>query len=585
MSGGSKPRVARFQDRAELLDFLLEVAEATSVTLDLDALLENLGDIIQKVVPWDLFAILLYSEKQQGLQVRYAIGHRQEIVKRLVIPLNEGITGAAASGLEPVVAGDVRSDPRYIPTVDAVRSELAAPMIARGRLVGVIDLQSTRSNAYTVEDSSLVRLIASRAAASIDNARLYRRTLRQNHTLRTLTTLAHSFSSILNLDELLNKIATAVRKLINYDAFSVLLVDDEEKLLQRRFSIRYDQRVDLDNIPLGRGITGAACEMREAVRVEDTRGDSRYIESTPGIRSEIAIPLVVKDRVLGVMDLESERVAYFTEEHVRLLELLAPMIANSVENARLYEELAARQRRSEENVRAARTLQSALLLREPPPLERLELAVRSRPAQEISGDLYDFFKHGQGIDVIAFGDVSGKGAAAALYGALVAGLLRTLAPSFPDPGVLMSKLNASLGERKVRAMYVTLLLLFWNAAAGTFTMANAGVFPPVICRRGRILKQRIEGVPIGLLDDTEYDEASFQAEPGDAILLYSDGIHDQLNRHGEEYGRRRLYGLMEQHWRRAASEIVEEVNADVDRFRGATPLTDDQTVMVIKVNS
>ena len=505
MSGGSKPRVARFQDRAELLDFLLEVAEATSVTLDLDALLENLGDIIQKVVPWDLFAILLYSEKQQGLQVRYAIGHRQEIVKRLVIPLNEGITGAAASGLEPVVAGDVRSDPRYIPTVDAVRSELAAPMIARGRLVGVIDLQSTRSNAYTVEDSSLVRLIASRAAASIDNARLYRRTLRQNHTLRTLTTLAHSFSSILNLDELLNKIATAVRKLINYDAFSVLLVDDEEKLLQRRFSIRYDQRVDLDNIPLGRGITGAACEMREAVRVEDTRGDSRYIESTPGIRSEIAIPLVVKDRVLGVMDLESERVAYFTEEHVRLLELLAPMIANSVENARLYEELAARQRRSEENVRAARTLQSALLLREPPPLERLELAVRSRPAQEISGDLYDFFKHGQGIDVIAFGDVSGKGAAAALYGALVAGLLRTLAPSFPDPGVLMSKLNASLGERKVRAMYVTLLLLFWNAAAGTFTMANAGVFPPVICRRGRILKQRIEVVPIGLLDDTEYD--------------------------------------------------------------------------------
>jgi len=578
-------RVAKFRDRAELLDFLLEIAEATSVTLDLDDLMSKLAEIVREVAPWDLFAILLYSEERAGLKVRYAVGHQNATVKRLVIPLSEGLTGAAATSLEPVLAGDVRSDPRYIPTVDAVQTELAVPMIARDRLVGVIDLQSTRPNAYTEEHSSLVRLIASRAAAAIDNARLYRRTLRQNRTLRTLATLGHSFSAILDLDELLEKIATTVRSLIDYDAFSVLLLDEEKRLLKRRFSLRYDELVELDNIPLGHGITSAAVEDRAPVVVSDTRGDSRYLESTVGIRSEIAMPLMVADRVLGVMDLESARVGYFNEEHLQMLSLLAPLIANSIENARLYEELGERERRLAENLRTARDLQNTLLLREPPPIESLEVAARSRAAREISGDLYDFFKQPDGLDVIAIGDVSGKGAAAALYGTLVAGLLRTLAPRRPSPGILMRSLNAALGERKVPATYVTLLVLFWQRHFNLFTMSNAGMFPPIICRHGQILKQQVLGIPLGLLDNRVYDEVTFRAEPGDVILLYSDGIYDQAGPRGEEeeYGRKPLYGILERHWRASAREIADLVMADVDRFMAGSPITDDQTVLVLKV--
>lgn len=583
MSTEAPQRVAQFRDRAELLSFLLEVAEATSGTLDLDALMENLANIIQRVVSWDVFAILLYSEKARGLRVRYAVGHRTETVQRLLIPLTQGITGAAASSMEPILVGDVRGDPRYIPTVDAVRTELAAPMITRKRLVGVIDLQSTRVNAYTDEDSSLVRLIASRVATSIDNARLYRRTMRQNTTLRTLASLAHSFSSTLDLDELLNKIAATVRKLISYDAFSILLLNEEQQMLRTRFSVRYDERVEMNHVPLGRGITGAAVQRRVPVLVEDTRDDSRYIECTPGIRSEVAVPLLVPDRVLGVMDLESQQVGYFTEEHVRTLSLLAPLIANSVENARLYEELAERERNLAENLRAARHLQAALLLPEPPPLEGLDAAARSRPAQEISGDLYDFFEQGEGLDVVAFGDVSGKGAGAALYGALVAGLLRTLARRRPSPSQLMRSLNVALGERKVHATYVTLLLVFWYAREKRFTMANAGALPPILCRRGKIVKRRVEGIPLGLLDDREYDEATVEVEPGDVMLLYSDGVHDQLNGEGEEYGRGPLYGLLEQHWEKTPAEIADAVFADLDEFMAGASITDDQSVLVFKV--
>jgi sigma-B regulation protein RsbU (phosphoserine phosphatase) len=166
-----------------------------------------------------------------------------------------------------VLVGDVRNDPRYLNTVDAVRTELAVPMTARGKLVGVIDLQSTRLNAYTEYDRALLRLIAARVGIAIDNARLYRRVERQNRTLKTLANISREFSSILDLNELLGKIASTMRELINYDAFSILLVDHEAKALRHLFSIRYDQRVNIDNVPLGKGLTGAAAESREVVRV------------------------------------------------------------------------------------------------------------------------------------------------------------------------------------------------------------------------------------------------------------------------------------------------------------------------------
>src|SRR6202165_4158977 len=132
---GRKVDVVRFQERAELLDFLLEVSAVTSETLDLDRILANVASIVKEVVPYDLFAILLYSERQGGLSIRYGIGHRDEVMRHLVIPLGEGITGLAASSRQPVLVGDVQSDARYLPNLDAVRSELAVPMVVRGRLV------------------------------------------------------------------------------------------------------------------------------------------------------------------------------------------------------------------------------------------------------------------------------------------------------------------------------------------------------------------------------------------------------------------------------------------------------------------
>ena len=199
-------KAVRFRERSELLDFLLEVAAVTSETLDLDELLANVSEIVKRVIPCELLAILLYNEKRHDLRIRYSLGHRDEVVRNWSIELGQGITGTAALTREPVMAGDVRNDPRYLNSVEAVRSELAVPMIARRRLVGVIDVQSTRLNAYTEQDRALLRLIAARVAISIDNARLYWRVERQNRTLKALASISQEFSSILDLNEMLGKI-------------------------------------------------------------------------------------------------------------------------------------------------------------------------------------------------------------------------------------------------------------------------------------------------------------------------------------------------------------------------------------------
>jgi sigma-B regulation protein RsbU (phosphoserine phosphatase) len=577
-----RKNLVRFRERAELLDFLLEVSSATAETLDLDVLLANVADIIKEVIPHDLFAILLYNERSGGLKMRYSIGHRDEVARSLVIALGEGLTGASAANRQPILVGDVRTDPRYLSALDAVRAELVAPMLVRGKLVGVIDLQSTRLNAFSEQDRALLTLIATRVAFSIDNARLYRRVERQNRLLRVLAHLSQEFSSILDIDELLTKIAVTVRALINFEAFSIFLLEPQEGVLRQRFSQRYDDRPGVEQVAMGTGIVGAAAVSRQSIRVADTLSDPRYIAIGHETRSEVAVPLILQDRVVGVMDLESTRLAFFTEDHLRALSLLAPQIATSVENARLYEELAQREQRMEQDLKAAFKLQSVLLPRNAPDIIGLDMGVKTRPAREISGDLYDFFELRDDYTLIAFGDVSGKGAAAALYGALMSGLLRTLAPRRRSPAQLMKDLNEALLERRVDAQYVTLLLLLWDARTRTFTMAGAGVLPPMVCRKGKIIETHLEGVPLGMLEDQDYEQIQFVAEQDDYILLYSDGIEDQLHE-SAEYGRERLTRVLTSQCGHTPREVAQLVFEDIDAFRGVTPLTDDQTIIAMKV--
>jgi phosphoserine phosphatase RsbU/P len=563
---------------------LLEVADVVNTTLDLDTTLRRVAELVRKVIDYEIFAILLLNEKTQELRFRFSLGHTPEVAERLRIKVGDGVTGLAAQRREAILVGDVASDPKYISAVPNVRSELAVPLIVKNRIIGVIDIESQKVNHFTEEHKRLLTLIGSRMAVGIENARLYTRTTRQARTLLLLNEIARELTSILNLDELFKRIAELLSRLIDYQMFSILLLDSTGEKLQHRFSLRFQENILLkSDIPLGRGVVGHAVQHKHAVLVPDVSKDSRYIEVNPETRSELAIPLIYKDNVIGVLDLEHTRRGFFTEDHQRTVATLAAQVAIAIENARLYEEIARQEKRLERDLALARELQFRLLPQTRPKLANLEIAAKFVPARAIGGDLYDFVSYSQSRTALVIGDVSGKGAPAAIYAALVGGILRSHAPIEPGPAEMLSAVNYSLGERRIEGQFVSLIYAVWNDPERTLQVANSGLPRPIHCRDGKIKVIEATGLPLGLFEEADYDEFTFQAKPGDVFVFFSDGILDASNREGELFGRTQVEKIVAECSENSAESIVTSLFKAVAEYASGMEPFDDQTVVAIKV--
>ena len=285
--------VAKSEVHTHVDPLLLEVADVVNTTLDLDTTLRRVAELVRKVIDYEIFGILLLNEKTQELYFRFSVGHQREVAERLRIKLGEGVTGAAAQKGEAILVGDVTADPRYISALPNVRSELAVPLIVKNRVIGVIDIESPQPNHFTEEHKRLLMLIGSRMAIGIENARLYTRISRQARTLLLLNEIARELTSILNLDELLKRVGELLSRLIDFQMFSILLLDSAGTTLQHRFSLRFQENIQLKHdVPVGEGLVGYAAQHKQAVLVRDVRRDARYIETNPETRSELAVPLI-----------------------------------------------------------------------------------------------------------------------------------------------------------------------------------------------------------------------------------------------------------------------------------------------------
>jgi phosphoserine phosphatase RsbU/P len=563
---------------------LLEVADVVNTTLDLETTLRRVAELVRKVIDYEIFAILLLNEQRQELYVRFHVGYPPEVADRMRIKIGQGITGRAAQSRQAVLVGDTSTLDYYIPAVPKVHSELAIPLIVKNRVIGVIDIEARERDYFTEEHKRLLTLIASRMAIGIENARLHTRTTRQARALLLLNEIAQELTSILNLDELLKRIAELLSRLIDYQMFSILLLDASGEKLQHRFSQRFQERLHLKHdILLGRGVVGYAAQAKEAILVPDVSKNSRYISVNPETKSELAVPLIYKEKVIGVLDLEHTRRGYFTEDHKRTLTTLAAQIAIAIENARLYEEIARQEQRLERDLALARELQFRLLPDSPPKMNSLEVEAKFVPARAIGGDLYDFVPYSLSRLGIAIGDVSGKGAPAAIYAALVSGILRSHAPIEPGPAEMLSAVNLSLAERRIEAQFVSIIYAVWDDERRTLLIANSGLPRPIYCHDGKIEVIEATGLPLGLFDEADYDEFTFRAKPGDMFVFFSDGIIDARNRHGELFGRERVEKLVAGCTAQTPDCVVHNIFKAVAEHAAGVETFDDQTVVAIKV--
>src|SRR5271167_4775920 len=569
---------------AEVLATLTEIGEEVNASLDLDEVLAHAAVLIKRHIDYELFGVLMPDGDGNCLRHRFAIGYPPGLAENLRVPIGQGITGTAAATGHSVRVSDVTQDPRYINAIETVRSELAVPLMFRGTCVGVLDIQSRQPDYFTKDQQNILTILASRLAISVENARLFQKERAQAETLMVLTEVSREISSILDVEELLRRAAELVKRVIDYQIVSIMLYDEEQKVFRHRLDVKHGQRVQGKlRVAASEGIVGAAATLREPVLVPDVTADHRYLLVNPETRSELAIPMLHKGKVIGVLDLESPQLNYFTEDHVQTLSILAANLAVSLENARLYEQVARDEARLERDLQAAKRIQGALLRPVPTEDFGLDIAARYLSAREVCGDLYEFLRYGPQQLGIALGDVSGKGTAAALYGAVAIGIMRSLAPQKLQPAEMLKQMNQIVGERRIEGRFMTACFATWQRGRSKLRVANAGQSQPLLYKDGRCDKIALTGFPLGIFEEVSYDEWGVSLSPGDILVFHSDGIAETSNSEGQFFGTEKLRLLIEQQREVSATEMADLILREVDWFAQSAPLADDRTLVVLKV--
>ena len=563
----SLPGQGKHASDTELLSTLFDLGREVTSVLDLEELLAKIPQLIARLTRFSAFSVYLLDEKRQELRIGYAVGYPEGVAPTLRLKVGQGVVGAAVQEGRPILVNDIRREPRYMGPLRNMLSQLAVPLRRKGKVIGALNLLEATEGAFTDQDEVLLRQFAAHVAVAIENARLFRSERQYVDTLETLAEIGREMSSILDLDVLLTRIASLTKRLIDYRTFGILLLNDATGDLEMKLAVRYGKGAESKHVRLGEGLVGWAALHKEAVLVSDVSKDERYITLVDDAQSEMVIPMLIKDRCIGVFDLESPELDAFTKEHKELLTLLASQAAIAIDNAHLYEEVRRNEERIEKELRFAQRVQAALMPQElPKAVKGVDVAGRFEPARELGGDLHDFLTPDPNTLVVAVGDVSGKGAPAALYGAFAAELVRsrTLRRRFtPDrfsvSGVLQA-MNTTLHERQLEEYYCTLCYAFFDLEHRVVTVSNSGLAVSdsllgtrsarrsscPVCRSGHFQAARTTSSALDLKKD-------------DLFVFYSDGISEARNDAGVEFGSRRLCQVISENATAAARDIVDEV--------------------------
>jgi sigma-B regulation protein RsbU (phosphoserine phosphatase) len=574
----------------ELLSTLFDLGRQVTSVLDTEELLQKLPDLIGRLITFQAFAVFLLDEKRNELKVGYAVGYAPEVIRTLRLKVGEGLVGTAVAEARPLLVNDVATDPRYVSAVPGMHAELVVPLIRKGKIVGALNLLSDCCDQFTDTDVAILRQFAAHVAVAIENARLFEREREYAETLETLAEIGNEVASILDLDELLTRIAHLAKRVIDYRTFGILLLNESTQELEMKVALHYGERAAPPNVKLGEGLVGYAALHKEVVHVSDVSKDSRYINVVADVRSELVIPLLIKDRCVGVFDLESPEVDAFHKAQVEILTLLASEAAVAIENARLYETVLANEERLEKEVRFAQRVQAALLPQGPPKrLRGVDVAARFAPARELGGDFYDLLAPEPHGLVIAVGDVSGKGVPAALYSAFAGELVRgrtfrrRYMPERSSPAGVLTSINTILHQRQLEEYYCTLCYANFDFKRRTVVLSNSGLPYPVRFSGDECGPIEIPGVPLGSFAGSTYDEVTYPLAQGDVFVFCTDGVFEAMDGEGREFTAARLIEVVRRASTSTAGQIVDAIFDAVAAFRGETPPNDDLTAVALKI--
>jgi sigma-B regulation protein RsbU (phosphoserine phosphatase) len=409
--------------------------------------------------------------------------------------------------------------------------------------------------------------------------------------LALLYRLSQTFNSSLNLDEVLNRVMDEVIAVTRAERGFVMLHEAGGELVFRAARGMDQSTIDDPQFQISRGVVERVAREGQPVLTSNAQLDDRFSMRHSvvdlGLRSILCVPLKVQDQVTGVVYVDNRlRAGIFTQDDLDLLSAIASSAAIAVENARLYQ-LAVEKGRLERELQLAHELQASLLPQETPEVSGWEFAARWLPARQVSGDYYDFVPGDGGKLGLVIADVSDKGTPAALFMALTRSVVRACAGHAPSVADAVVHANRLICADSNEGMFVTLFFGLLDAAAGDLTYVNAGHNPPLLCRAsdteaGSPVELRPTGVALGLSESFPFEQRTVHLDPGDLLVLYTDGVPDATGAGPERFGMHRLRRVIQEHRQASAAGFLEALEDAISEFTGSAPQFDDIAIVIAK---
>ncbi len=578
-------------DRVPDLAFLFEASRRLNRVLDLDLLLSEIRDLCLEAVDGEAVNVLIWDEDRTRLEFQLAFNRSDPVVRKLYLEPNEGMAGWIAANDSPVIVNDLSRDLRYRHEIDRTlgftgRSVLGVP-IHRGRsVVGVVEILNKRGlEGFTPTDLRILTALADPIAVALDNALLYRGLKREKAENEILFRIGLKLNQMVDLGETLDRILDLIGEVLPFDGAGISLLRPESSEIGLASMRGYPPGSEVGfRLKIGEGAVGWVMKTGEPLLIPDVRKDRRYVVIRPSTRSQLTVPMITEGRVIGAVNLENDSLDAYRPRDVRPLLSFANQAAISVERAGLLEEVV-RRRRLQDEVDLARRIQESFLPSADPQLPGFQISGRTIPSLEVGGDCFDYIRIAEDQFGLFVADVAGKGIPAALILATFRAAMRTEVRHQYEIWRILQNVNRLLLESIRPGQFVTAVYGVLDLRRRIFSYANAGHNPPLLLRGdGEVRRLEEGGMILGAFEEVRHDVGRVLFEPGDALVLYTDGAIEARDASGEEYGEMRLLAAMGAARGSAAAETRRHLEEDVLRHCEGKA-QDDITLVVMRVES
>lgn len=573
---------------------LLEAARTFNTTLEYEELMARILRLVMTAVGAEAALVFRIDHDRTDVKMRF-LKSGQEHLSVFRHELGGGIVGFVAKYRESVLIDNVTDDSRIDKEIEdqgdiKIHSLVTVPLIGKGQMIGVIEAINKCEGKFTAADKDVLVGLANQMAVAIDNTHLYREVKREALEKNLLYEIGIKLSSSLHLDEVLKEIVLSLKKVIDFDAGGVFLVDPKKSNIESILTEGYSTGKDAQlAVKIGQGIIGRVVTTGEPVIVGDVSQDERYVEVRAQTQSEIVAPLILgtngpDGKVIGVFNLESDNLQAFNHRHLSLIQAFASQAAISIERARLHEEILVG-KKIEEQLNVAREIQRTFLPHSNPRLSGYDVSGINIPSGQVGGDYYDFIRIVDNQTGIAIGDVSGKGVPASLIMASFrASLIAEIRNNY-SIRTIASKVNNLLFESIKPGNFVTALYCVLDSRNHILTFCNCGHDLPVLLRaNGKVEFLREGGPVLGVKQGAIYEERPVFLNSGEIVVFYTDGITEVFGRNGDQFGVERLIELIKENRRKPAHQIQDVIHRAVRAHAAPDHIFDDFTMIVLKRN-